>query len=151
MAGVPGKGGPVPKRSDQRRRRNKPTVEVTKAASGRAPTGESPAPDPEWHPIASEWFTSLADSGQSQFYEPSDWATARYIAEAMSQSLESSRMSGQLFSAILSGATELLTTEGARRRMRIELEKQQAGEDPERTAKVARMDAYRKAAADTSS
>ena len=135
--------GPVPKRSDQRRRRNKEGGEVTRAPSRSSVV--APAPDEGWHPIARGWFTSLSESGQSQFYEASDWATARYVAEAMSRNLHGGRFSAQLFAAVMSGATELLTTEGARRRMRLELQKQ-APVDPAAAAKVARMDAYRKAA-----
>jgi hypothetical protein len=48
-----------------------------------------------------------------------------------------------LFSAVMAGMTELLTTEGARRRARVELE---CGEQPEEPASVAIMDRYRKAA-----
>jgi hypothetical protein len=57
------------------------------------------------------------------FYEPSDWATAQYVAEAMSRGLESPRFSAQLFAAVSSAMTELLTTEGARRRARLEIER----------------------------
>ncbi|WP_431870825.1 hypothetical protein [Nocardiopsis eucommiae] len=136
--------GPIPKRSDQRRRRNKENGEATKAAGG-ARVSAAPEADEEWHPIAREWFESLAQSGQSQFYEPSDWATARVWAHLLSQTLESGRPSAQMIQSWSSGATELLTTEGARRRARVELE-QQAEEDPAAAAKVAKMSAYRKAA-----
>jgi hypothetical protein len=73
--------GPVPKPSSQRRRRNKPEG----AAPAKPPARRvvaAPSPDPEWHPIALDWFNSLEESGQAQFYEASDWMTARYIAEA---------------------------------------------------------------------
>ena len=39
------------------------------------------------HPAARRWFESLAESGQSAFYEPSDWATAYVLAETMSREL----------------------------------------------------------------
>lgn len=42
MAGVKGAGGPVPKRSDQRRRRNKPVKPLTKAATGPAASDVKP-------------------------------------------------------------------------------------------------------------
>jgi len=133
----------VPKRTDQRRRRNKENGDVTRARST-APVGEGPEADPDWHPVAIEWFTSLGESGQSQFYEPSDWAQARYIAHEMSRSLEAPRFSGQALAAITGAMTELLTTEGARRRARLELEK--GPEAVEDAGKVSRMDAYRQAA-----
>lgn len=135
--------GPVPKRSDQRRRRNKPAGgEITRARSAGAQG--APEADPEWHPIAREWFESLGASGQAQFYEPSDWATARVWAELLSRQLESGRPSAQMIASWSGGATELLTTEGARRRARMELDKGGA-EEPD-AAKVTRMAAYRKAA-----
>lgn len=137
--------GPVPKRSDQRRRRNKSDgPELVKARGGAAP--EMPPAEADWHPIAARWYTSLADSGQAQFYEASDWATAHYLAEAMSRNLNSGRFSAQLFAAVLSGMTDLLTTEGARRRARVELEREPAGEDPREVARVTLMENYRKAA-----
>ncbi|WP_443043724.1 phage terminase small subunit [Streptomyces sp. GS7] len=67
--------GPVPKRSDQRRRRNEPDgPALVKAEAGKAPT--VPRADGSWHPIAKQWFQSLKDSGQAQFYEQSDWLAA---------------------------------------------------------------------------
>ncbi len=100
--------GPVPKRSDQRRRRNKSEIE-TKAVLR---TGEVriPAADPDWHSIATEWYESLKNSAISQYYDASDWATAKYVAEAMSRNLQGGRFSGQLFAAVMSAMTDLLTT-----------------------------------------
>ncbi|MGW0929547.1 phage terminase small subunit [Streptomyces sp. NPDC002644] len=123
-----GNRGPVPKRDNMRRRRNKPEIE-TQTAPSASPTGaQAPEPDADWHPIATRWYQSLSDSGQSFFFEPSDWAQAAYVAEAMSRNLHQGRMSGQLFAAVISAASELLTTEGARRRLRIELTKAEAAD-----------------------
>lgn len=131
--------GPVPKRDAERRRRNKPETETTKVeATG---TVEAPEVGSDWHPIAVEWFESLKDSAQSMFYEPSDWATARYIAEAMSKNLQAGRLSGQLFAAVMSAMTDLLTTEGARRRARMEIERAPDKSEP---AGVTAIDSYRK-------
>lgn len=137
--------GPVPKRSDQRRRRNKPEVEITTAPG--AAVVEVPPADPDWHPIAVRWYASLAQSGQSRFYEPSDWAVALYVAEGMSRSLLASRLSANLFAAVVSASSNLLVTEGDRRRLRIELERA-AGDGAEAVdeAKVTALDAYRRAA-----
>lgn len=118
-----GTRGPVPKRTSQRRRTNAPTdgMEVT-AAPGAVEVPE-PDEDPAWHPIALEWYRSLSKSGQSKFYEPSDWQVARYVAQAMSVNLTAGRFSAQLFAAVLSAMTNLLATEGDRRRLRLELER----------------------------
>lgn len=100
----------------------------------------------DWHPIAARWFRSLKESGQAQFYEASDWSTAYYIAEAMSRNLEQGKFSAQLFQSVLSGMTDLLTTEGARRRARVELERLEQGEDPREAAHLVLMEQYRQAA-----
>jgi hypothetical protein len=98
---------------------------ITKAPS--APPAELPdlpEPDPNWHEIATDWYLSLRESGQAQFYQPSDWAVARYAAELMSRGLSSDRPpNGQYVAALNSVMTSLLTTEGDRRRARIELER----------------------------
>lgn len=135
--------GPVPKRSDQRRRRNTPDGPATvKAESSGAP--EIPDADPGWHPVAARWYEALGESGQSQFYELSDWAVAVYVAEAMSRNLFQGRFSAQLFQSVMSAMTDLLTTEGARRRARIELER--APDTPVDDPSVAIMEQYRRAA-----
>ncbi|WP_407285501.1 hypothetical protein [Streptomyces sp. BP-8] len=137
--------GPVPKRSDQRRRRNEPAGPApVKAEAGKTPA--VPRASGDWHPIAKRWFQSLKDSGQAQFYEQSDWLTAVYVAEAMSRNLGQSKFSAQLFQGVMSAMTDLLTTEGARRRARVELEREVSGEGPAEAARVTLMDAYRKAA-----
>ena len=114
-------GGRVPKRSAERRRRNKvPGTEKVQVTGVVKP----PATPRGLHPVARRWFASLKESGQSQFYEPSDWAAALYVAEAMTKSLTASSFSAASFGAVWSAMSELLTTEGARRRVRLELERQ---------------------------
>ena len=135
--------GPVPKRSDQRRRRNKDeSGPVTKATTAAKPPAE-PRADANWHPVAKEWFISLGKSGQSQFYEPSDWALAKLTAEMMDRLLrQGDKPSAVMYAAIQSAMTDLLTTEGARRRARVELER----EAPVAPPSVAIMESYRRAA-----
>lgn len=118
-----GSRGPVPKRIDQR------LGNVTKAEIAgveRAPAAPEvvvPEPDEGWHEIARSWFVSLGESGQSRFFEPSDWQTARYVAEAMSTNLQQGRFSAQLFAAVMAATSNLLATEGDRRRLRLELDR----------------------------
>ena len=138
-----GRSGPVPKRSSERRRRNKPEGGEITSVSVRAGTVEQPPVSEEWHPIAKDWYGSLAQSGQARFYGPSGWQTARYVAEVMSRNLEASRFSAQLFAAVSSAMTELLTTEGARRRARIELERNGAVDVDEDAAVIA-LDEYQR-------
>lgn len=148
------KPGPVPNRSDQRRRRNAPEVPIDTAPA--AEDVEAPEPDKSWHPIARRWYLSLADSGQSHWYEPSDWALAYLIAESMSRDLKPQvvgvsidgkavkatiPLRGTSMSSYLKAMTSLLVTEGDRRRLRIELSKPQIDEDE--AAAVADLDDYR--------
>lgn len=142
MPGIPGSGGPPPKRSDQRRRRNKPDVEVTTAPAGPVVSGV-PSADVSWHPLAREWFDSLAHSGQARFYEPSDWAEARICGELMSKLLSADKPSAQLAQTVLAWTTTLMTTEGSRRRLRLELARGTAV-DPDEEASVAALDDYRR-------
>lgn len=133
--------GPVPKRSSERRRRNKPEgAEITTVPVAEQQV-KCPLADESWHQIARDWYDSLAVSGQAVFYEPSDWATARYVAEAMSRSLLASRFSAQMFAAVSAAMTELLTTEGARRRARLEIARGKPGD--EKPADVTALDDYR--------
>jgi hypothetical protein len=149
----------VPKRSDQRRRRNK-TEPATKALAG-GPSKPPPVPR-SWHPVARRWFRSLAKSGQSRFYEESDWATAYLLAEAISRELQPQPVGhtedgdviyaslppkGSSLAAWLKAMSALLVTEGDRRRMRLELEAAPAV-DPAEEAAVADLDDYRKRLAD---
>ena len=119
-----GARGPVPKRIEERLGH---VSSADKEAVERVPvtgTVVVPAADEAWHPIARRWYDSLPGSGQAQFYEPSDWATAAYLAEAMSRNLHAGqRFSAQLFAAVMSGMSNLLVTEGDRRRVRLELER----------------------------
>ena len=150
-----GQRGPVPERSDQRRRTNSPETETAPAAK----TVEVPAPSDKWHASATAWYESLEESGQSVYYEPSDWAVAWLIAESISRDLkpqvvgineESGEpvmatipMKGASLAAYLKAMTALMVTEGDRRRARLELER---GGDPKPTGAapgVTKLDEYR--------
>lgn len=139
MPGVPGKGGPVPKRDAERRRRNK--VDIDKVEI----TGEVEAPDvdPDWHPIAKDWYVSLGKSGQSRYFEPSDWSAARYVAEVMTRNLGGFKFSAQLFAAVWSAMADLLTTEGARRRVRMEVDRKPSEGGSAGDGKVTHLDDFR--------
>jgi hypothetical protein len=141
--------GPIPKRDEERRRRNEPAggpadkVEMTKVdlAKRIANEVEIPAADRDWHPVARLWYESLASSGQSVFYEPSDWALAMLLAESLSRDLKPQSIGitedgdviraavpfkGTSLSAYLKGMNALMVTEGDRRRLRIELQRAKA-------------------------
>lgn len=137
-----GQHGPVPNRTDQRRRANKPEIEVDSAPG--ATDVEIPEPADHWLPMCRRWYESLAESGQSRWYEPSDWAQAYLLTEMLDREMQKAKgANGMVISAWMHGAAELMTTEGARRRMRIELAKGNQG-DPDKDNAVDDLAAFRK-------
>lgn len=142
MPGVPGKGGHTPKRSSQRMgHRTKAELAAVDKVSVPGAV-EVPAESDEWHPIALDWFRSLAESGQARFLEPSDWQAARYVAEVMTRNLNADRFSAQLFANVFSAMESLLTTEASRRRVKMEIERGDPG-GTEQDSPVAQLDEYR--------
>lgn len=134
-----------------------------------SPAGESkgsrmPPVDKDWHPIARNWYESLGKSGQSEFYEASDWALAQLTAESISRDLEPQvigrnkatgkpikakmPIKGASLSAYLSSMTALMVSEGDRRRAGIELRKVgPETAEPEEASNVTSMDRFRARAA----
>lgn len=144
-----GDRGPVGKREGARVRRNKTNdngVEVKKAPA--AAVVKIPAEDRAWHPVVKAWWRSLKDSGQSRFFEPSDWQAARITAMYGTQIFK--RLDGadvddlkRLRPSVAQFWTmtaDLGTTEVARRRVRIELIR--AGEGDGETGQVIDIGKY---------
>lgn len=122
MPGVPGKGGGIPKRSDQRVRRNKDVVEIdTISMQGEVEVPELGIDNP--HPIIEDFWDSLPVSGQTQYWEPSDWQFARVALHFLNAQIKASRPSGQILATVNSMLTDMLVSEGARRRVRMEVER----------------------------
>ncbi|GAA1940357.1 hypothetical protein [Amycolatopsis minnesotensis] len=120
-----GTRGPVPKRADQRVRRNKDEQPVeTIAAAGAVEVPDLGFPDP--HPMIVDFYESLTNSAQAQFYEPSDWQFARFTLHFADRLVKSGKPSSQMLTAVNSALSDLLVSEGARRRVRLEVEREQA-------------------------
>lgn len=137
-----GTRGPVGKRSDARLgHRAKDDAESVTTAPAAAVVA-IPEADESWHPVAQLIYTSLGESGQSQFYEPSDWAMAYLMCESISLDLKPQfvgfaqtgreesvaefaviPLKGASLSAYLKGFGSLLMSEGDRRRASIELQR----------------------------
>src|SRR5215472_17022880 len=92
---------------------------VTKGQSRRR---DIPIPEanPRWHPQARSWFNSLALSGQSDFYEASDWATAVFGAQIYDMFLRTYR--ADLMPPFERLSARLGATVVDRKRSRIELD-----------------------------
>ena len=136
-----GTRGPVPKRSEQRHRRNKPERPVREAKSGMTDSYRRPPVNRDWSKLAKRIWTDLAKSGQAQFYEPSDWVAAFLLCDTVTAFQESGMKNGQMLTSINALMTELLMTEGARRRAGLELSRKTAAER-EDEANIARMDKW---------
>lgn len=138
--------GPIPKPQNMRHGHSRGVA--ADPPPDKVPAGEEVASRPKasanWHPISRYWYNSLARSGQSYYYENSDWAAAYFVAEAMSRELQQAGpMGSAAMKAILSGMASLLTTEADRRRLRLELERSQAQAASVEESSVAKLDAYR--------
>jgi hypothetical protein len=144
--------GPPRKKDAERRRRNKDGVETVVVNVDELLAGEVeiPVADPDWEPLTKSFYDSFAKSGQSIWMEPTDWMTAYTLMETLDRWLKpqdvkvgESRpavqeggeveylfeqkiipMPGNVMNSILKGLTSLMATEGDRRRLRIELERQ---------------------------
>ncbi|MFI0465342.1 hypothetical protein ACH347_14795 [Saccharopolyspora sp. 5N102] len=92
------------------------------------------------HPLVEDWYRALTESAQARYFEPSDWQTARFVAHTMDRYVRSARPSSQMFAALMSAMSDLLVTEGARRRVRVEIERGQAQEK----ASVSAIEDYKK-------
>jgi hypothetical protein len=141
-----GERGPVPKRNSQRRRANKESeAETAPALTAKV---DAPSAVKTWHPAAKRWYESLRESGQAQFFEPSDWQAAQLVAGELSVYLRGKKRSAMMFSHLWAAMTDLLTTEGARRRLKIEIERDPSVDpEAEEAATIARLDEYRQRAA----
>lgn len=128
--------GPPPKRSSQRRRRNSDGVEV-ESAPLRVEL-EQPECREDLHPRAAGWYRSLASSGQARFYTDSDWQVALICAEAIDLFMKTGRAT--LLAEIRSLQSQLLATEGERRRVKLELERSKS----EESGDVSELDEYRR-------
>lgn len=120
--------GPIPKHSDQLVRRNKQEVPITKIEA----IGVVPIPDldmPDAHQLVKDLYQAMRQSAQSKYFEPSDWQMARLTMHAVNDMLkgrgEDRRISPMMLASVNSMLSSLLVTEGDRRRVRLEVERNQ--------------------------
>jgi hypothetical protein len=129
--------GPMPKRPEERRRRNK--SETPQSSVEMRGVVEIPPPNPRWHKLAIQLYESLTISGQTQFFEPSDWAEVQLLAESLSRDLKAQvvgihpetgkpimaqvPLKGASLAAYLKAFAGLGVSEGDRRRMGITIQR----------------------------
>jgi len=136
--------GPVPKRSEERRRRNARTEAgaSTEVEKLEAPGSvDAPEPDEDWHPIALGLYRSVEDSAFRRFYEPSDWMVLFLTCESLSRDLgeqvvgiteqgdvvrDTIPLKGASLTAYSRVFASLLLTDGDRRKLRLEIDRRDA-------------------------
>lgn len=114
---------PYPKRSTERRRRNKYNLDKIEAGVA----VDQPDPPQHWDEDTKDWYRSLAVSGQAVYYEPSDWQMAILAGNL----LEDWKTSGRVVVLVEFRhlCQQLMVTEGERRRARLEVERPVAKTD----------------------
>lgn len=116
-----GERGPIPKRSEERVRRNK--VEGLERIQVIGKVEQPPLNMPDAHPLTIDLYHSLAESAQARYYEPSDWQYAKFVMYFVDVLLKQARPSAQLLASAQTMMGDLLISEGARRRVRLEVER----------------------------
>lgn len=111
--------GPAPKRSDQRRRRNKPAIDISKVEGAAA---EAPELGLEVHALVADWYAALSLGPEAQFYTPAMWQRARIVARMLDGVITSGRPSSQMYAALQSDMKSLLVDAGELRRLGIEIQ-----------------------------
>jgi hypothetical protein len=135
---------PAPKRRSERRRRNIVVGETVTSITGPLNVPQPPLPETEYFsPNAERFYASLSESGQALHYEPSDWALAGLVASWITDYDIAIKPPITLLRYILDGMATLMVSEGARRRVHMELER--AGEEDDEVGEgVTAIEDYRK-------
>lgn len=110
----------------------------TTATRGDARTATIPDPNPGWCEVANGLWESAQTSGQSDFYQDSDWWTLYFACDQITYMYEQGKRSPEFLKGIISMLANLMFTEADRRRARIELTDNT--EDPEDVAMTAVAD-----------
>ena len=105
---------------------------VTRGRSRRDQLTVLPVASERWLPNTQAWYTSLAESPQSNYYEASDWATAVCTAEILDLAVRSRNAS------IMTAFTKLSERLGAtitdRKHAHIEVQEQEISDRDEEAA-----------------
>ncbi|AIS73769.1 hypothetical protein PBI_POWER_6 [Mycobacterium phage Power] len=126
-----GTRGPIGKRDEERVRRNapeSPTETVQVIGPVQIPELGDVSYDGETHPLIIEMYESIKNSAAVKYYEPTDWTYAKLTLYTLNQELIASRhygkpMGAMKLTAINQMLSSLLLTEGDRRRVRLEIER----------------------------
>ena len=138
-----GPRGPAPKRSDQRRRANKPESQGAAETTTAGAAGDQPELGFEAHQLVVDMWGALGKSVEGKFFSHADWQRARYELFFVNGLFESGRIGAQAWQAVQAGLSALLISPADKRRAGIELKK--ATSDPDEEAAVVQLEQYRAA------
>lgn len=133
--------GPMPKRSEERTRRNATGEDGVALKKGVALEYAWRAPNPNWDDAVRNLYESLSQSGMAAYYQQTDADYAWLICDEFDGYRKSDRKSAVMFSGLISSLAGLGITEGERRRIHIELDVPVA---EVKSAGVVALDKYRK-------
>ena len=136
-----GARGPMPKRSEERTRRNKEGEDGIALKKGIALPYEWKAPGENWDPRVVEFYDSFKESGMQAYYQQTDVAVLWLACDLLSsQVVNHGRPSAMMLAECMKMLDGLGITEGERRRIKIELDTPQVQEVD---AKVVAMESAR--------
>lgn len=123
-----GTRGPVPHRDEARVRRNTPEVETT-TVSVIGVVEPPPLNIVNPHELVTSLYEAMKQSAQAKFYEPSDWQVARLTLDQINRELQyqSGAIPAMKLTAFNQLLSNLMLTEGDRRRVRMEIERKPLG------------------------
>lgn len=139
--------GPVPKRDEERVRRNvpeNPTEVIQMPGTVEIPELGDVSFDGETHPLIVEMYDAMKHSAAVKFFEPTDWQFARLALHTLNAELVAARQQGRPIGAMKLTAinqmlSALLLTEGDRRRVRLEIERAPASKETGKVLDVTDM------------
>ena len=142
-----GTRGPIPKRDEERIRRNipeDPTVTIQAIGVVEIPELGDVSFDGETHPLITDMYESIKQSAAVKYYEPTDWQFARLALHTLNAELVAARQQGRPIGAMkLSSINQMLSalllTEGDRRRVRLEIERAPASKETGKVLDVTDM------------
>lgn len=80
-----------------------------------------PGMNSRWCPAAKRIWKSFKESEQSKFFQSTDWAWLHWQCDLITKAMEASKPPAQLIAGINAELSNLLVSEGARRRLQLEL------------------------------
>lgn len=124
-ASINKQNGPVPKRSTDRDPSNNVGKVIDKVQAFGVVKKPALGLGENVHPIIIDFWESLGESAQSRYYEASDWQYCRIALHFLNNMLKNvAKPSAQMLTVVNQMLTDLLVSEGSRRRVRMEIERE---------------------------